>query len=341
MAHVRLPASHERLTYFARVFWIDHELRAHRYPNARTIAERFEVTTKTAQRTLDFMRDQLRLPLAYSGARRGWFYTEPAYALPVIEVTEGELVAILLAEKLSRQCRGTAIGQQVEEAFAKVLRALTSTVSVDFAALAEAHSFEAAPASELDPDLFRRLGRAAIDRRRLEMTYFTAARGELTRRSCDPLHLRNHLGEWYLIAFDHRRGEVRDFMASRIREVSVTEEIFDWPAGFDLIAYLDSGFGMFRGSQPYLVEIEFDEYQARWLRERSAFHPTEQREELPDGRLRLRLTVTALDGVKRFVMQYGAHAQVLAPEELRLEIREELSRSLKLYERSRDVSLNQ
>jgi predicted DNA-binding transcriptional regulator YafY len=124
-------------------------------------------------------------------------------------------------------------------------------------------------------------------------------------------------------------------MASRIRELSVTEEIFDWPAGFDLTAYLDSGFGMFRGIQPYSVEIEFDEYQSRWLRERAPFHPTEQREELPDGRLRLRLTATALDGVKRFVMQYGAHAQVLAPDELRTEIREELTRSLKEYAESR------
>jgi hypothetical protein len=52
---------------------------------------------------------------------------------------------------------------------------------------------------------------------------------------------------------------------------------------------------MFRGSQPFKVAIEFDEYQARWLRERSALHPTEPREELSDGRLRLRLTVTALD----------------------------------------------
>ena len=60
------------------------------------------------------------------------------------------------------------------------------------------------------------------------------------------------------------------------------------------------------------MEIEFDEYQLRWLRERSAFHPTEQYEELFDGRLRLRLVVTALAGVKRFVMRYGA---LLTPPE--------------------------
>jgi predicted DNA-binding transcriptional regulator YafY len=321
----------EHLTHLERVFWIDREIRADRYPNASTIARHFEVSPKTAQRTLDFMRDRLRLPLDYSHEHRGWYYTEPAYALPAIELTEGDLVAILLAEKLARQYRGTAIGQQVEQAFAKVLDAMTNVVSIDLTGLAEAYSFEAAPTSDLDPDLFRRLGRAAIERRRIEMTYFTATRGELTRRRADPLHLRNYLGEWYLIAFDHLRGQPRDFHAGRIRELEVTDEQFDWPAGFDLADYLNSGFGMIRGSQPFDVEIIFDEYQARWIRERGRLHPTEQREELPDGGLCVRMQVTALDGVKRFVMQYGAHAKVIQPEALRQAVCEEIETMRALY----------
>ncbi|HLG15907.1 MAG TPA: hypothetical protein VJH03_15585 [Blastocatellia bacterium] len=166
-------STRERLTHLERVFWIDRQVRSGRYPNTRTIAERFEVAARTAQRSLDFMRDRLRLPLEYSAEHRGWYYTEPAYALPAIELTEGDLVAILLAEKLSRQYRGTAIGKQVEQAFSKVLSAMTDTVSIDLAALAEAHSFEAAATTELDHDLFRRLGRAAIERRQVEMTCFT------------------------------------------------------------------------------------------------------------------------------------------------------------------------
>jgi predicted DNA-binding transcriptional regulator YafY len=314
----------EHFRHLVRVFWIDLQIRADRYPNATTIAEHFEISTKTAQRTIEFMRSQLRMPMDYSAERRGWYYTESHFALPAIELTEGDLVAILLAEKLARQYRGTAIGRQVEEAFAKVLAAMTNTVSIDLGALSEAHSFEAAATTELDPDLFSRLGRAAIERRRIEMTYFTATRGELTRRKADPLHLRNALGEWYLIAWDHLRGAPRDFLVSRIRELTVTDERFDWPQDFILEEYLDQGFGMIRGREPIHVEIIFDEYQARWMRERTKFHSTEEREDLPDGGLHMRMRVTALDGVKRFVMQYGAHAQVIKPDELRQAIREEI-----------------
>lgn len=329
---LKAQSSHrEHLRHLERVFWIDLQLRNVRHPNNNDIAAQFEVNVKTAQRTIEFMRDRLRLPIEYSAEDRGWYYTEPVFALPAIELTEGDLVAILLAEKLSRQYRGTAIGQHVETAFAKVLGAMTNTVSIDLGALGEAHSFEAAATTELDHDLFSRLGRAAIQRRRIEMAYFTATRGELTTRRADPLHLRNSLGEWYLIAWDHLRGEPRDFLISRIRELTVTEEQFNWPKDFNLDEYLNQGFGMIRGREPIQVEIVFDEYQSRWMRERSKFHPTEEREDLPDGSLSVRMQVTALDGVKRFVMQYGAHAKVIAPEELRQAIRKEVETMQAIY----------
>jgi predicted DNA-binding transcriptional regulator YafY len=243
-----MKSNRERLAHYARVFWIDRELRANRYPNTRTIAEHFEVSAKTAQRTIDFMRDQLRLPLDYSSGHRGWYYTEPAYALPDIKLTEGDLVSILLVKRLVRVYRATVLSRHVEQAFAKVLDAMTDIVSLDLDALVEAYSFEIAPTSDLDVETFRRLGVAAKEHRRVEMTYYTATSGHVTERRVDPLHLRNYLGEWYLIGFDHLRSEVRDFHAGRIRELVITDERFDWPEGFDVTAYLDSGFGMIRGA---------------------------------------------------------------------------------------------
>ena len=71
---------------------------------------------------INFMRDQLRLPLAYLAKHRGWYYTEPPFALPAIELTEGDLVAVLLAEKLSRQYRGTAIDTRFEQVLPKCLK---------------------------------------------------------------------------------------------------------------------------------------------------------------------------------------------------------------------------
>ena len=151
-------------------------------------------------------------------------------------------------------------------------------------------------------------------------------------RTVNPLHLRNHLGDWYLIAWDHGRKKPLDFHCGRIRELEISEEEFQLPEGFELESYLASGFGMIRGQEPIEVEIIFDEYQSRWMRERGKFHPTEEREELPDGRLSMRMKVTALDGVKRFVMQYGSHVKVVQPEELRRTIQDEIETMRTLYQ---------
>jgi hypothetical protein len=52
--------SRERLTH-ERVLWIDQQVRAERFPNTRVIAELFEVSPRTAKRTLDFRRDRFKI----------------------------------------------------------------------------------------------------------------------------------------------------------------------------------------------------------------------------------------------------------------------------------------
>lgn len=47
-----------------RMTRLHEELKARRFPNCRKIAEALEISAKTIQRDLDFMRDQLGLPIA-------------------------------------------------------------------------------------------------------------------------------------------------------------------------------------------------------------------------------------------------------------------------------------
>jgi len=67
----------------------------------RSIAAQFEISAKKARRTLDFIRDRMRLPLACSTEHPGWHYTEATYGLHPVGLTEGDLVTILLTERLA------------------------------------------------------------------------------------------------------------------------------------------------------------------------------------------------------------------------------------------------
>jgi predicted DNA-binding transcriptional regulator YafY len=60
---------------FERFALFDRCVRSGRYPNAAALADRFEISRKTAQRNIDFMRDRLAAPLEYDPSRRGWIQT--------------------------------------------------------------------------------------------------------------------------------------------------------------------------------------------------------------------------------------------------------------------------
>ena len=51
---------------------------------------------RTVLRDLEFLRDSLHAPLAFCRRRNGFHYTAPGYALPLLRLTQGELVALFL-----------------------------------------------------------------------------------------------------------------------------------------------------------------------------------------------------------------------------------------------------
>lgn len=42
-----------------RIIWIDAQIRADKFPNARTIAQEFEISQRQAARDLEYLRDSL------------------------------------------------------------------------------------------------------------------------------------------------------------------------------------------------------------------------------------------------------------------------------------------
>ena len=79
---------------------IDQALRGQKWPTERSLAGELEVNSRTVRRDLKYMRDQLRAPIKFNRGRRGYWYTEATYQLPFLRLTEGELVALFLAEQM-------------------------------------------------------------------------------------------------------------------------------------------------------------------------------------------------------------------------------------------------
>jgi len=73
-----------------RIQWIDAAIRSGAYPNARRIAERFEISRRQALRDVEYLRDSLGAPIAYCAKRGGYCYTDDAFAVPGLYMAEAE-----------------------------------------------------------------------------------------------------------------------------------------------------------------------------------------------------------------------------------------------------------
>jgi predicted DNA-binding transcriptional regulator YafY len=312
-----------------RIIRIDQEIRAGRFPSATSLAARFEVSERTIYADREFLIDRLGAPLEFDEERAGWYYTDRTWVLPAIMVSEGELLAFFLGHAVSQQYLGTPFEKPLRSALGKIARYLPNHIQLDTAKASRHYTISAGATVPVNAQLVLDLERAIRERRQVRMRYYTAGRGERTERVINPYHFYNARGDWYLVAYDHRRQNMRNFHLGRIEEWRVLDERFEPDADFHADEYLAGGF-LTEVGQAADVAIQFDAYQARWIRERR-WHPTQRLEELPDGELILHLCCGGLDEIKRWVMSYGGHARVLAPPELREAVAEEVSKLAEVY----------
>jgi predicted DNA-binding transcriptional regulator YafY len=230
-----------------RLLILDRLLRANRYPNARSAARELEVNPRTVHRDLEFLRDSWGAPLEFCHKHNGYYYRDAAFALPLQTLTEGELFALFLAERVLHDYRATPYARDLAAAFRKLTAALPESVTIDLAHWDQVHSFRRSSADLEEAACFHQLAAAVRRGRRLELVYWTASRDDTTRRVVDPYHLVAVDGHWYLVAYCHLREDVRMFAPARVRAVKETGRVFERPADFRIADYLDTTFRVVRG----------------------------------------------------------------------------------------------
>lgn len=304
----RMPQTRPPL---ARMLRIHALLQKGKYPNCATLARQLEVSAKTAQRDIEFMRDRLELPVDYDRGRHGYYYTEEVVNFPTVQVSEGEVVALLVAQKAMEQYRGTPFEKILRRAVEKLAAGLEDEVSLGQADIIDTFSFHAFGVAPVEPVVFERLARAVRTRREVTFDYTKPKTGRTEIRRVQPWHLANLDQCWYLIARDPAKDAVRHFALPRIKAVKVELKSFRRPEDFSPRDYFATAFGSYAGGKPQEVRIEFDATAAPFIKER-VWHESQKLESLPDGRLILTMKVARLEPVENWVRSWGGRVKVIS-----------------------------
>jgi proteasome accessory factor B len=298
-----------------RMMRIHQAIQSGKLPNAAQLAAEMEVSAKSIHRDLDFMRDRMSLPIEYDQARHGFFYNGEVSAFPTMQISEGELFALIVAEKALQQYRGTNFEKPLLSAIRKLEQSLPDTISLNFADWEQTISFRTRAEQILNLEIFEALGRATAQRQQLEISYRKPGQRNAELRVVDPYQLANINGEWFLFAYDQMRKDFRKFVPARIKSIRKTGKSFERLEKFSLDKQLRDSFGVHSAHGEFEVVIRFDAMAADYIREKR-WHDSQKLKELKSGGVELTMKLSSLAEVERWVLNWGGKAVVMKPKEL-------------------------
>jgi len=309
---------------------IHQELSQGNKVNCSVLARMLEVSPKTIQRDIEFMRDQQGMPIEYDPQEYSYSYTAEVEALPNIYVTEGELLALLIAQKALQQYEGTPFQAPLTAAFNKLTLALKDKISFSPRAEAAAVSFHNLGIGKLEMGVYEALGKAVMRRAEVQITYRKPGDANTQTRRLQPYHMANRENLWYVIGFDLDKGAIRTFALPRISKVELTNRGFVAPKDFSPDAFFGKSFGAFVGHGDYKVRIRFDAIAAERIRERF-WQETQEIKELKDGAIEFSVQLNDLGEIERWILSWGPHAEALAPKQLRERVATIISDRARVY----------
>jgi predicted DNA-binding transcriptional regulator YafY len=299
---------------------------------SKDLAEHFGVSRRTIFRDLRALGES-GVPLTY--AEGGGYEILEGYQLPPLMLTAREAATLLMGTEFTKLQSDTSLARDADQVGLKIEAVLSPEIKSYIERLRkrmvmDPYWLRSTRAEMRDDEEGRwyELSQAVAGQKSVMMEYYVASRDEVTRRTVDPLGLVYYTDHWNLIAYDHLRGDIRNYRLDAIRSMRILMERFEPPAGFDLERHLAE-----RGESPKneRIRIRFDRRIYRWAR---IGIPAKIEEETEDeGVTTVVFLFENLDYLAGWLIRYGAMAEVLEPAALIDRLRHRAGELIALYAR--------
>jgi predicted DNA-binding transcriptional regulator YafY len=297
-------------------------LQARGRTTAQALASEFEVSVRTIYRDIDQL-SAAGVPVYADRGRAGGFQLLDGYRTKLTGLTPSEAEALFLSG-LPGPAADLGLGDAMAQAQLKLLAALPGREGAG----------HVAQRFHLDPvgwfrgaertDLLQTLAEAVWTARKIRIRYESWR--DTVDRELEPLGLTLKAGVWYLVAQARGRtgGKPRTYRVAAIEALTLTDEPFARPAGFDLAAYwtawardfearMQRGQATLRLSPEGLRRLAHLGPAAVEMAARTAGPPD------AEGWVRatIPIEIDSLPHAAQEVLKLGADGEVLEPAELR------------------------
>jgi len=266
--------------------------------------------------------EEAGFPIFFDEARGSYSFVE-GFHLKKASLGTDEILALAMAKKVLG-----AFGKAFEGAFESLEKKILSVSASKGAAVPTAAMLLPSQKTVVKSDvskIAKDLVVPIMNHTLISISYESLHSKELTEREIEPYYLFfSDDGFWNLRAFCRMRNDWRVFALDRIKSLkllgkSFVPRLFGDDAGKELA----SSFGTFMDGDSEEVVVQFSP-EIRPYVERRIWHPSQENRDLDNGWLEVRFVTSGTEGLKYWLYRWTPHFKVVRPEQLRLEMIEDL-----------------
>lgn len=275
----------------------------------KELSEHFEVSLRTIYRDIEKI-GEAGVPIAATGGKGGGYYIMENYNLNNIFFNKHEIEPL------------TAVMDNLKFLFGKNQK--FNDIVLKFETLSEDNTEEYDKLSidmshfsmeqELREYLFL-INKAIEESKLLEFEYINRKMEYLTRIT-EPIQIEFNSGQWYIIAFCRTRKDYRRFKLVRIRNIKLGESFIKREISKEEIEKI---FNQSYEKNSILVTLKFSNRIGEQL---SEYFSKRKIKLLENGEYIVEDFLPNDEGLKKFILGFGNHCEVIDPNELRNEIKE-------------------
>ncbi|HEY1434957.1 MAG TPA: WYL domain-containing protein [Thermoanaerobaculia bacterium] len=295
---------------------IHHEIKEGRHPNTSSLAAQLSVSSKTVQRDLDYLRDELEAPIEFHRDENGYAYARNDYVLPFLPVDGQDLFSIGVAAQVLQLLGGTPLARSLRSCYERLARLMPPAVRLRPEIVREKLALRAASFRPVREDTWQAVAESLQKGIALSIRYRHPGGPPGEPRVIRPYAFVLAGRDWMVLAEDQAQDQVKNFYLARIESPRLTAERYAIPKTFDADAFFRNTFGIFVGKgRAFRFRVRFSPEVSDEIRE-MVWHPQQKIETDRDGAAVLELPAESLREARRFVLAYGQDAAALSPPEL-------------------------
>jgi predicted DNA-binding transcriptional regulator YafY len=303
-------------------------LQAHGRLSTRELAERLEISQRTAHRDMEALSTAGIPILALRGAQGGWELAQ-GWRTRVPGLDEAELRALLMSQPSALGHPGLAAAS--ERAFGKLLAAMPHKMQAQAASIRARLHIDPVGWHPSSDDLgLLPIVQDAIARDCKLTFLYSRADGESGVRTVDPFGIVTKLGIWYLVA--RAPAGMRTYRISRMQNAVALAVSFKRPANFDLAAHWKTATAQLQQKrEQFRVTLALAPDAAAELKRWSRVSPAPEARcapAIPEQWTILHVSFESTTEARFVILGFGARAHVLAPASLRDQLRGEIQATL-------------